>query len=77
MEGFWDEHIFRADESEWNESFRAEMEQVFRTAIVGLPSLWKELPEEWTEAAPGFTFESARILLSRFEHDPSIFWRTS
>src|SRR6185312_15165867 len=77
MGGFWDEHIFRSDGSAWNESFRVEMEQVFRAAIADLPSLWQELPEEWTEAATGFTFESVRILLSRFEDKPSIFWRTS
>lgn len=76
MSGFWDEHIFRSSLAEWNESFRSEMTVVFQRALAALPRLWLELPGEWTDRATGFTLDGVKSLLSRFETEPDIFWRT-
>lgn len=76
MSGFWSEHIFRGDVSEWNASFRNEMAAIFKRAMTELPQLWRELPEKWTEVATGITLDGARSLLSRFESEPHIFWST-
>jgi hypothetical protein len=75
MTGFWSEHIFREAVSEWNATFRHEVISIFRRAICDLPGLWKELPTEWTEAGDSVTLESVKTLLSRFESEPSMFWR--
>ena len=75
MDGFWHNHIFREDISEWNSAFREEMAGLLRGAVRDLPRIWGELPMEWTEAGCGLTLAGVTTLLSRFEDNPRIFWQ--
>lgn len=70
-DSFWGHHIFRADYRSWTPEFRSLMTLKMRAIIAGLPRLWNELPDEWTDDCDT-TLEKVDTILRRCE-SPS-FW---
>jgi len=75
MDGFWDTHIFRENALEWNASFRAEMEDLMRSALKDLPDFWRQMPELWTEGDAGLSLSDVEKILWRFDREKARFWR--
>ncbi len=71
---FWDSHLFRTCKAEWTQAFRDEMEPLMERAILDLPRLFDELPEQWTEDLEAVTLESVRNLLTRHRREREAFW---
>jgi len=53
------------------------MSQVMRQILGSLEVWWNDMPEAWQEIETGLTFDTLLNLLSRFEQNPRIFWKTS
>ena len=75
VSGFWDEHIFHSDITQWSAEFQASMTTLMRNALSELPKWWNEMPAEWTEVDTGLSLNQITSLLWRFQDKPSIFWR--
>lgn len=59
----------------WTDEFRRVQSARLKAALVQLPAIWNELPEDWTEVDCGLNLEVAGNLLWRFERDPNTFWK--
>jgi len=66
---------FREARDRWSESFCAAMAAEFRSAMLQLPTIWKELPGDWTEVTSGITLGEVESLLWKFDRETDIFWR--
>jgi hypothetical protein len=76
MSDFWREHIFRDSRSLWSERFVEQMSADFTQALARLPTIWSELPAEWTEDDLGISRQAVEAILWQFSHLTDTFWRT-
>lgn len=74
MTGFWDHHIFRADRTTWNKSFRETANEELKRALEKVEKFWSEMPDEWLEEPCPLTIDQVMEVLWRFDHNPSTFW---
>ncbi len=75
MAEFWQNHAFRDARLVWSAEFRETMSAEFRAALGYLPTIWREVPEEWTEVESGISLTDIESLLWRFDREADRFWR--
>jgi hypothetical protein len=77
---FWQSHVFTGAVTQWPDEFKLEMCRQMQSAMVRLPGIWSELPDEWRNphgydcGAEGFNLAVLEQRLRRFETSPEAFW---
>jgi hypothetical protein len=77
---FWQSHVFTGAVTQWPDEFKLEMNRQMQAALLRLPEIWNELPDEWRNphgysgGADGLNLSVLEQRLRRFETSPEVFW---